>query len=885
MPPPDAPGVEAPETVEEVKRRLHEERAIHRVLSAVFRMNSSRDIAGIARIIWEELQGLGYRLARSSISIFDEAHDYYGGYHVYSMSSLSASRRAQLGLEEEVFASVLESSLTRGGGPFRQPLIEAWHRNEAFRHTMTSLEERQAAADHAKHWFGTPLTIDEMAPIFLLYVPFEFGVVGVASWNLDPAQFSEQDEKLLRRFGDAFADGYRRFLEMREREVQRAVEHLRAEVASMRTSADIIKVITELGQQLAAMGLKFDFCSISVIDRQAGLVRIYAVGPHRLFDLGSRSEDRAVLTRLAEVNRPVFVRDIVEGYYFAYGTEPIEGSEIVARCSSPPHIVRRTDQEAEAQLPAFRRRWQMPDVNADVIARSVITVPFSQGRIAVVSVEPGRYTKRDLDLVTAFADALSLGFARYVDFENLERQKRELEIDRAVKRVQLAVQAMNSSADLIRVVPLVSEELRGLGLDADTCSISIVDRAAGRVRVYNSIPDTAQPAEWAEGQLPAVPFEASSLGWLERQEGPIRIAGIPDAEGQVVAYLSAPLDSYHGRIQQIDRTTIISRTDDELREVLVEYQKAWKVSVMPEFFHMLSVMRAPFPGGTIALQSQHRHHFSEREARILERFAEAFSLGYTRYLDFRRLEEQNRALEAASRLKSDFLANMSHEIRTPMNAVINFASLILDGAYGPISDELRDAVEEIDRNGEALLTLINDLLDLSKIEAGAMKLRLAECLPEECIDAAVSALEWKAAEKGLRVVREVEPDLPAIVADERRITQHVLTNLLKNAVKFTPQGEIRVGARQGGDNIVFWVADTGIGIPKEEHENIFEAFRQVDGSLSREAEGTGLGLTIARKFVEMHGGRIWLESEPGRGARFEFSLPLRNQPESPRRGV
>ncbi len=878
MPPPDAHGVEAPETVEELKRRLREERAIHRVLSAVFRMNSSRDIAGIARIIWEELRGLGYQLARSSISIFDEAHDYYGGYHVYSVSFLSASRRAQLGLKEDVFATVLESSLTQGGGPYRQPLIEAWHRNEAFRHAMTSLEERQAAADYAKHSYGAPLNSVEVAPMFLLYVPFKFGVLGVASWNLDPAQFSEQDERLLRRLGDAFADGYRRFLEMREREVQRAVEHLRAEVASMRTSADIAKVITELAQQLAAMSLKFGSCSISVVDRQAGLVRIYAVGPNRLFKSVVRSEDRAVLTRLAEVNGPVFVRDIVEGYYFGYGTEPIDGSDIVAQCSSPAHIVRRADQEAEAQLPAFKRRWQLPDVNADIIPRSVITVPFSQGRIAVVDREPGVYTERDLDLVTAFADALSLGFARYLDFESLERRKRELEIDRAVKRVQLAVQAMNSSADLIRVIPLVSEEIRGLGLDPDACSISIVDRAAGRVRVYHSVTDTGQPAEWAEGQLPAVSFEASSLGWLEREEGPIRIAEIPGAESQVVSYLSAPLDSYHGRIQQIDRTTIISRTDDELGEVLVEYQKAWKVSAMPGFLHMLSVMRAPFPGGTIALQSRRRDHFSEREARTLERFAEAFSLGYTRYLDFRRLEEQNRALEAAGRLKSDFLANMSHEIRTPMNAVINFASLILDGAYGPISDELRDAVEEIDRNGESLLILINDLLDLSKIEAGAMKLRLAECSPEECIDAAVSALEWKAAEKGLRMVREVEPDLPAIVADERRVTHHVLTNLLKNAVKFTSQGEIRVGARRGGDEIVFWVADTGIGIPKEEHENIFEAFRQVDGSLTREAEGTGLGLTIARKFVEMHGGRIWLESEPGRGARFEFSLPLRNQP-------
>jgi signal transduction histidine kinase len=882
MPPPDASSVEAPETVEELKRHLHEERAIQRVLSAVLRMNSSREIAGIARIVWEELQSLGYRLARCSISIFDEAHDYYGGYHVVSTSHLSASRRAEVGLEGQVAEPALEESLTRGGGPFRRPLIEAWRRNEAFRYSITSLEDRKAVADHSRRAQGLGLTVDDVPPSFLLYVPFEFGVVGVASFNLDPAQFSAEDEKLLHRFGDAFAGGYRRFLEMREREIQRAVEHLRAEVASMRNSADIVEVITELGQQLAAMGLKFDTCSISVIDQQAGLVRMYNASPSGLpsyqrLALPDRIEDRAVLTRIAEMNRPVFVLNCAKGFNFFYATEPIAGSEIVARRSSPPRIVRRTDQEAEAQLPAYRRRWQNPGIEAGTVGRSVITVPFSHGRIAVVSLEPGRYIERDVGLVTAFAGALSLGFVRYLDFESLERRKRELELDRAVHRVQLAVQAMRSSTDLIRAIPLVAEEIRGLGVDADTCSISIVDRAEGKVRVY--VTGKGPLGEWIEERLPAITFDASRLGRLELEEGPIRIAGIPDAEDQVVSYLSAPLDSYHGRIQQIDRTTIISRTEEELRDVVAELGKQWKISPVPEFLCMFSVVRAPFSGGTIALQSRCRDHFSEREARILERLAEAVSLGYTRYLDFRRLEEQNRALDAASRLKSDFLANMSHEIRTPMNAVINFTALILDGAYGPISDELRDAVEEIDRNGEALLSLINDLLDLSKIEAGAMKLQLGECSPEACVDMAIAAQKWKAAEKGLTIRREVEAGLPVTLADERRITQQVLTNLLRNAIKFTSQGEIRVGARRDGGKIVFWVADTGIGIPKEEHERIFESFRQVDGSLTREAEGTGLGLTIARKFVEMHGGRIWLESEPGRGSRFEFSLPLREQPE------
>ena len=208
-----------------------------------------------------------------------------------------------------------------------------------------------------------------------------------------------------------------------------------------------------------------------------------------------------------------------------------------------------------------------------------------------------------------------------------------------------------------------------------------------------------------------------------------------------------------------------------------------------------------------------------------------------------------------------------------MNAVINFSALILDGTYGEISEDLRDAVEEIDRNGEALLTLINDILDLAKIEAGAMRLSTSPCVPGHCIDSAISTLHYQADEKGLELSHDVAETIPEIQADERRLTQHMLVNLIKNAIKFTPEGSITVGAKRDNGAILFWVADTGMGIPEDERDNIFESFRQVDGSLTREVEGSGLGLTIARKFVEMHGGRIWVESEMGSGSTFYFTIP------------
>lgn len=255
------------------------------------------------------------------------------------------------------------------------------------------------------------------------------------------------------------------------------------------------------------------------------------------------------------------------------------------------------------------------------------------------------------------------------------------------------------------------------------------------------------------------------------------------------------------------------------------------------------------------------------------------------------LEETNRDLARASRHKSEFLANMSHELRTPLNAILGFAELIMDGVYGQVPDELRESIEDIHINGRHLLRLINDVLDLSKIEAGQMRLNLGECAIQSLIDSTISATRSLAAEKGLELVSRVETGLPPALGDSKRITQ-VLMNLVGNAIKFTPGGgSVTVTARrvtngelhmlnpapETADCIEVAVADTGIGIPVEELKNIFSEFRQVDSSITREYGGSGLGLSIAKRLVEMHKGSIWAESQVGKGSIFYFRIPLWTQ--------
>ena len=240
----------------------------------------------------------------------------------------------------------------------------------------------------------------------------------------------------------------------------------------------------------------------------------------------------------------------------------------------------------------------------------------------------------------------------------------------------------------------------------------------------------------------------------------------------------------------------------------------------------------------------------------------------------RQLEALNGQLARASQAKSEFLANMSHELRTPMNAILGFTEMILDDIYGEVPPEVRGPIQDVRTCGQQLLRLINDVLDLSKIEAGRMELSLTDYSVQEVVETARTSLRSLAAEKGLDFTADVQPDIPLAYGDGKRITQ-CLTNLVGNALKFTKQGSVAIGVMLEGEVVVYSVADTGIGIPVDQLDNIFAEFRQVDSSISREFGGTGLGLSITKTFVELHGGRIWVESEPGRGSTFRFAVPLR----------
>ncbi len=238
------------------------------------------------------------------------------------------------------------------------------------------------------------------------------------------------------------------------------------------------------------------------------------------------------------------------------------------------------------------------------------------------------------------------------------------------------------------------------------------------------------------------------------------------------------------------------------------------------------------------------------------------------------LKTLNERLQQASRAKSDFLANMSHELRTPMNAILGFTELMLDEVYGGIPSALQRPLTNVQINGKHLLRLINDVLDLSKIEAGRMELNLGEYSVQEIVDTVRSSLGSLAAERGLDFSAGVQANIPLAVGDQTRITQ-CLMNLAGNALKFTKQGRVEIWVEQKGEALLYRVSDTGIGIPQDAIEKLFEEFKQLDSTIAKEFGGTGLGLSITKKFIEMHGGRIWAESAPGKGSTFFFSIPLR----------
>ncbi len=239
------------------------------------------------------------------------------------------------------------------------------------------------------------------------------------------------------------------------------------------------------------------------------------------------------------------------------------------------------------------------------------------------------------------------------------------------------------------------------------------------------------------------------------------------------------------------------------------------------------------------------------------------------------LQRSNIALEKANRLKSEFLATMSHELRTPLNAIIGFAEVLRDEIAGTLAVEQKEYVEDIHNSGQHLLNMINSILDLSKIEAGKLGLQYEEFPIKDAVNEVLNTIVGFSDKKGIHIHTNIEGDIPFISADKVKFKQ-IMFNLLSNAVKFTPEnGRITINAKLTNQHIQVAVTDTGIGIKSEDMDKIFEAFRQLDASYARRYEGTGLGLTLTKRLVELHGGEIWVKSEYGKGSTFTFTLPLK----------
>ena len=259
---------------------------------------------------------------------------------------------------------------------------------------------------------------------------------------------------------------------------------------------------------------------------------------------------------------------------------------------------------------------------------------------------------------------------------------------------------------------------------------------------------------------------------------------------------------------------------------------------------------------------------------LLRTFATQSALAIQNARLFEEIADKSRQLEAASRHKSEFLANMSHELRTPLNAVIGFSEVLLQRMFGDLNAKQDEYLKDIYASGQHLLSLINDILDLSKIEAGRMELVPTPFHLPTALESAVTLVKERAGRHAIALQLDIDPRLGEVVGDERKVKQ-VLLNLLSNAVKFTPEGgRISLKASRTDGAVEIAVTDTGVGIAPEDQAAIFEEFRQVGSDETRKQEGTGLGLTLAKKFVELHGGRIWVESELGRCSTFTFTLPV-----------
>ncbi len=473
--------------------------------------------------------------------------------------------------------------------------------------------------------------------------------------------------------------------------------------------------------------------------------------------------------------------------------------------------------------------------------RTVLAAPMLRkgeaiGAILIRRVDVQPFTEKQIELLKTFADQAVIAIENVRLFQEL--QTRTQELARSVEQLKALAdvsQTVNSTLDLEQVLATIVTHAVQLS-SADNGILYEFDEASGKLRPRASrgLPDTLV------GELEGRPLSLgeSVVGRAAAMRVPVQISDL------------AADETYSGRGREvIERAGV---------------RAALAVPLISE---------GRIVGG-LGVGRKTAGAFSPEVVDLLQTFAAQSTLAIQNARLFREIEHKSRELQTASQHKSQFLANMSHELRTPLNAILGYTELIVDQIYGEVPAKISEVLDRVQKSGRHLLGLINDVLDLSKIEAGQLTLGLSDYSFSDVVQAVVSAVGSLAAEKQLRMTVDVPADLPVGQGDERRITQ-VLLNLVGNAIKFTEKGEVAVRVANSGGEFVVSVTDTGPGIAETDRQKIFEEFQQVDSSPTRTKGGTGLGLAIAKRIVELHGGRIWVESTVGKGSTFSFSVPVR----------
>ena len=472
--------------------------------------------------------------------------------------------------------------------------------------------------------------------------------------------------------------------------------------------------------------------------------------------------------------------------------------------------------------------------------RSVLAIPLLReenaiGAIAVGRADPGPFADNQIALLQTFADQAVIAIENVRLFRELEA--RTTQLTRSVgelKALGEIGQAVSSTLDLATVLStIVARATQLTRMDGG----AIYEYDEGREQFHLHTTDRL-PAHLVDA-LRSAPMRKGegAIGKLAVTGEPVEIRDIAD-EG-----------AYRSRIRRI--------------LIRLGYRSLLAVPLLRED-HLL---------GGLVVNRKSAGAFAPDVIDLLKTFATQSALAIQNARLFREIDEKSRQLEIASRHKSEFLANMSHELRTPLNAIIGFSEVLAERMFGEINDKQAEYLADILESGRHLLSLINDILDLSKIEAGRMELDLADFDLPGAIDNTMTLVRERAHRRGVALGRTIDDGVAKIHGDERKVKQ-VLLNLLSNALKFTPEGgRIDVRADVGDGRYEISVSDTGVGIAPEDLDAVFEEFRQV-GSATKKVEGTGLGLAISRKFIELHGGTIGVTSQVGIGSTFSFTLPL-----------